>query len=209
MPARLPAPGQVLAALILAQLFWWVIFGLRLVPFWLGLSLATIILTGLSLRWGGNPLSRKDVGVASACAGLCGAGLLYAVFALGQWVSGSVFSFAPEQVGAVYAMRGETHPALIAAVLLFLTSPCEEIFWRGFVQRAVTARFGAPAGWMLASLLYAGVHVASGNFMLTGAALVAGMFWGGLYLRTRNLFSCIISHALWTVVIFLLVPIPN
>ena len=96
---------------------------------------------------------------------------------------------------------------MISLILLFITSPGEEIFWRGFVQKRFVERFGARKGWLIASAVYAAVHIASGNFMLTMAALVAGLFWGWLYQRERNLVPCIVSHALWTVTIFILLPI--
>ena len=47
----------------------------------------------------------------------------------------------------------------MALVLLFITSPAEEVFWRGFVQRWFMHRFGGKAGWLLAVCVYAGVHV--------------------------------------------------
>jgi membrane protease YdiL (CAAX protease family) len=67
--------------------------------------------------------------------------------------------------------------------------------------------FGPTSGWLMASSIYAAVHIASGNFMLTMAALTAGLFWGWLYRAEGNLVPCIISHALWTVTIFVLLPI--
>ncbi|HHX51710.1 MAG TPA: CPBP family intramembrane metalloprotease, partial [Clostridia bacterium] len=45
-----------------------------------------------------------------------------------------------------------------------------------------------------------------GNLVLIIAALVAGMLWGFLYWKSKNLVPCIVSHCLWTVSIFLLVP---
>ena len=72
---------------------------------------------------------------------------------------------------------------------------------------ATHLRFGARRGWLLASVIYAAVHIASGNFMLTMAAFTAGLFWGWLYQREQNLVPCIISHCLWTVTIFILLPV--
>ena len=43
--------------------------------------------------------------------------------------------------------------------------------------------------------------------MLTMAALTAGLFWGWFYLKERNLVPCIVSHSVWTVTIFILLPI--
>lgn len=139
--------------------------------------------------------------------GLVSAVLLYAIFALGNTLSGWLFRFAPHQVSAIYDIRHEGSPLAMALVLLFITSPAEEVFWRGFVQRWFTHRFGGKAGWLLAVCVYAGVHIFSGNLMLVMAALTAGLFWGWLYWKTDSLVPCILSHAFWTVAVFILWPL--
>ena len=69
------------------------------------------------------------------------------------------------------------------------------------------ARFGNLAGFLVATLVYAGVHIFSGNLILILAALVAGAFWGLLYLWQRDLFLQIVSHSLWSAVIFAVAPV--
>jgi membrane protease YdiL (CAAX protease family) len=88
-----------------------------------------------------------------------------------------------------------------------VTSPGEEFFWRGYVQRRAAERWGGGAGVAVGASLYGAVHLASGNVMLVMAALVAGLFWCGRYRWRGNLTACIVSHALWTVGVFLLFPI--
>jgi len=177
------------------------------VNFWLGLSCAALLLAGVSVAWGGLPLERREMTIRRTGMAVVSAAVLYGLFAMGRHASVSLFPFASGQIGAVYAIRQEADPALIALVLILVTSPCEELFWRGFLQRACMARFGGVRGWLLAALAYAGAHVVSGNFMLVGAALTAGLFWGFLYLRMRSVYLCIVSHALWTVAVFLLWPL--
>lgn len=209
-PVRLPSSVGVLFTLFLAAFFWWVIFGKEAVNFWLGMSVATSTLAALSLILGGRDFRRsllKFPGSTTFWMGLASAVALYVVFEVGYFCSRLLFSTAAQEVGNIYTIRSQGHPFLISAILFFLTSPCEEIFWRGFVQRWATGRFGLLAGWLLASLLYAAVHIASGNWMLVMAALVAGAFWGLLYLLSQNLWICILSHAFWTVLIFILLPI--
>jgi membrane protease YdiL (CAAX protease family) len=43
--------------------------------------------------------------------------------------------------------------------------------------------------------------------MLILAALVAGAYWGFLYLSKRDLAALVISHSLWSAVIFAVVPV--
>jgi membrane protease YdiL (CAAX protease family) len=63
------------------------------------------------------------------------------------------------------------------------------------------------SGFLVGTLIYAGVHVFSFNFMLILAALLAGAFWGFLYLWKRDLWVQITSHSFWSAVIFAVAPI--
>ena len=203
-----PKTWQVCAALALALACWTVIFGLKLVNFWLGMALAASGLALLSVFWAGFPLNRSELNLKNTMLGLASALLLYGIFGLGRYISLALLPFASEQIGSIYTIERQAERLIIALVLLFITSPAEEIFWRGFLQRWSVKRFGSAKGLLLASFCYAAVHMTSGNFMLMGAALTAGLFWGWMYLRTGSLYACMLSHAVWTVGIFLLFPMP-
>ncbi|MBD3309268.1 CPBP family intramembrane metalloprotease, partial [candidate division KSB3 bacterium] len=94
----------------------------------------------------------------------------------------------------------------IALLLLVVTSPAEEIFWRGVVQRSLMRKLPPFQGFFLAALCYAGVHLCTLNLPLVLAAFMAGVFWGGLYIAQKSLVPVIISHALWSVTVFLIFP---
>ena len=96
---------------------------------------------------------------------------------------------------------------VIALLLFFITGPAEELYWRGYLQKNLMVRFGRWQGWLLATVIYAAVHIWSFNFMLIGAAFVAGAFWGAMYLHLKNLAPVIISHSVWSMVIFAVFPI--
>ena len=89
-----------------------------------------------------------------------------------------------------------TDRRLIFLLLLFVTGPGEEIFWRGFLQERLMDRYGNPVGFILTTFIYGSIHIFSLNFMLTMAAYVAGAFWGALYLWKRDLTVVIVSHSL-------------
>lgn len=92
--------------------------------------------------------------------------------------------------------------------MLLLIGPAEEIFWRGYVQHTLSACYNPDKGLIITTLLYTLVHVASCNFMLIMAALVAGAVWGLCYRLFPNRFGAIIlSHALWDVAVFVVFPI--
>ena len=62
------------------------------------------------------------------------------------------------------------------------------------------------AGFIITTLIYTGVHIWTLNIPLLLAALTAGAVWGLIFLFEENLLPVIISHALWTVSIFVLFP---
>lgn len=197
---------QIAFMLSLAFIFWYLIFGIQLFNFWISMAIAATILASLSIFFKGSPVSGKDLNIYSLIVGLAAAIILYLLFLVGNILSQWMFSFAEGQITSIYQIRFQGQTILIALVLLFITSPAEEIFWRGFIQKWAMEEFGGVKGWLLSSVFYAGVHITSGNFMLVMAALVAGLFWGLLYWKTKNLVPCIISHSIWTVGIFLIFP---
>ena len=200
------------AALILAAgIFWFVIFSpwtAGWLNFWSQMMIATGLLAGTAVYLNQEQYARIfRLRGMQAVIGILSAAVLYVIFYLGSWISTAILDFAPRQVADIYASRGEIPPSLIAAILLVWIGPAEEIFWRGYVQRSLADRWGSWKGYFLASLIYALVHIWSFNFMLVMAALVAGLFWGMLYVRTGSIWPGIISHALWDVAIFILWPI--
>ncbi len=59
----------------------------------------------------------------------------------------------------------------------------------------------------LTAIVYSLAHIWSFNFMLVMAALVCGVFWGLQYRIHHNLWSLIVSHALWDAAVFIVFPI--
>jgi len=66
---------------------------------------------------------------------------------------------------------------------------------------------GLLSAAVLYALFYAGVHVFPFNLMLILSALVAGAFWGLLYLWKGNLLLQITSHSVWSADIFAVAPV--
>lgn len=191
----------------LAVCLWSLTFFVGHGNFWLKIALSTLVLGGIALKGG---VLRKNVvrfdGV-SIVWGVAAAASLYAVFWAGREVSSFLFRFAPGQIGKIYGLGGETPRALVFFLLLFVTGPCEELFWRGFLQRELMDAIGAWKGFALTTALYTIIHIWSFNFMLVGASCVAGAFWGFMYMRLGRLDSVIVSHALWSACIFALAPL--
>lgn len=139
--------------------------------------------------------------------GIVSAALLYIVFYAGDKISGIIFTFADNQVTGVYSNKSLLDPVVIGLLLVFIIGPAEEVFWRGFMQDTLAEKFGDNKGWIIASLIYGGVHIIAFNFMLFMAALICGLFWGWIFKKYRSVWPGIISHALWDLTIFILLPV--
>jgi len=197
----------LLSTVLLAAAFWYITFFLTWGNFWLKISLSAAILAGLSLWL--QPINRAEwrFDGSAIVLGCLSAIALYGIFWSGKFIAIHLLPFADQQIGMIYGKGDDTSVWLIAGLLLFVTGPSEELYWRGYLQRQLAERFGNWYGGILATALYAGVHLWSGNFMLVGAAAVAGIFWGGMYGYLGRLTPVIISHSLWSAVIFTVLPL--
>ncbi len=139
--------------------------------------------------------------------GLLSAVFLYLVFFAGNFFSNILFSTADIEISGIYDFKGDASKLRIFALLLLVIGPGEELFWRGFLQHQLMRRFKPVYGFIIATLLYTLVHVLTGNFMLVMAAMVAGLFWGWMYYRFKSIAVNIISHVVWDITIFLILPI--
>ena len=199
-------PTAVVLTVVLACVLWFVTFYLSWATFWIKISVSAATLAILSLWIQPHRKHQFRFNKTAILLGLASAGLLYVIFWSGKTISSTIMPFAAAQINSIYEKGVGTHTGIIACLLFFITGPCEEIYWRGFLQKNLAARFGLWQGWLLATVIYAGVHIWSFNLMLIGAAGVAGAFWGAMFWRYKNLAPVIISHSVWSTVIFALFP---
>ena len=201
--------GLMVGSLVLAFALWYGVFGWTGGIFWVKIALAAAILASLSLAaMGSSRVQLEGIKARDVKLGLASAVLLYVVFWLGKLVLTAVFpDVASSEIGRVYAPRTETSLWIIGALLLFVTGPSEEIYWRGFLQRVLMQQVGPASGWLLATLAYSLVHIWTLNVPLMLAAFTAGLVWGWIYLVERRLLPVIISHAVWSVAIFVILPV--
>lgn len=199
--------SRVWGTAALAAVLWFATFYLGFSNFWIKISASASLLAVLSLVLE-PPRTRPSVRFGDVLTGVAAAVALWALFWLGKQISTAVFPFAGGQIGAIYDKGEGVSRWGVFFLLLLVTGPCEEIYWRGYLQKHLMARHGDAKGVAMATAVYAGVHIWSMNFMLVGAAAVAGAFWGVLYWRCRRLAPVIVSHALWSSFVFSVVPIP-
>jgi membrane protease YdiL (CAAX protease family) len=191
-------------AVLLAVICWAFTFGLAWGNFWVKIGLSVVLICAYSFYW---QKPKINFSLRSVFLGILSAVVLYGIFYLGFVLSPYIVPGATSQVGGIYGMGINTDARLIFLLLLFVTGPGEEIFWRGFLQERLMGKYGNVAGFVITTIIYGSIHIFSLNFMLTMAAYVAGAFWGALYLWKRDLTMVIVSHSLWSAVIFAIFPV--
>ena len=190
---------------LIAALFWYIIFIIRPFNFWACMFCGIIFLVVAAFIFDRELFRVGKLKPMHILIGILSAAILYGVFYIGNFLSAYIIPSKDVQIASVYLNRNGTNPVIIFAALLFVIGPGEEIFWRGYIQKLLTEKFGVK-GIFIAAVVYAAVHVVTMNFMLIMAALVCGLFWGVLYYQQKSLYTIIISHALWDITVFLLLP---
>jgi hypothetical protein len=194
----------LLIGIVLATLGWYCAFGMKEGVFWYKLAFAIIIVTLYALLFLRIPFK---ITYKSVLEGLVSAFILYMIFYMGNMLAPYIVDESHSQVGLIYEMGSGSSKVFIFILLFFVTSPGEEIFWRAFLQGGFTKHIGAFPAFLLVSIVYALVHIFSGNVMLTLAAFVAGIYWGLQYLLRKDVVANIVSHAFFSAFIFAVFPI--
>lgn len=182
-------------------ILWYMVFLTEVLSsFWYRVTLASMILAvyaRLSSSESPVKLKGKDIvwGIGSGLG-------LYALFFLGFNVFRSLVESGTYNV---YLHRSELS-LVIPALLLLITSYCEEYFWRHYIQTAMEDTRGLR-GVIITSILYAAIHISTLNLPLVMAALIAGVFWGLIYKYTGSFWLVVFSHIVWTELIFVFLPL--
>lgn len=196
-----------LISLVVAAVLWYAMFVVKPINFWLEMSLSILILVSMALTIKKDTLKLGKFKTRYIIVGIASAIILYLIFYAGNIISGYIIPFKDSQISSVYGNKAQGSLAIIGLVLFFIIGPGEEIYWRGFIQNLFEKKFGENKGYIIASSLYTAAHLVTGNLMLIIAALVCGFFWGYICKKEKSLISVIISHALWDLTIFVLLPI--
>jgi len=148
----------------------------------------------------------KEKTVISVSLGVASALLLYLVFFVGNLVLKKVFPQSLDHLRAIYNLKFGSSDLRIGLFLGLIIGPGEELLWRGWLQRHWSARLGPWPGLVSVAVLYAAVHLSSKNPVLVLAALVCGLWWGYQYLRFKSILANVVSHVLWDLLVFIILP---
>jgi membrane protease YdiL (CAAX protease family) len=205
---RRPAPGArpswaVPAALLATAAVYLAAFLLQVVPFWPAMA----ALAALSWWAGWHPFlpaRLRPTGRLAAMGAASGLGL-YALSCAVAVVARQTPLWAGVQ--DVTGLAGSVPLALAVLLVAAVTSPAEEVLWRGAVFARATRRLGP--GWRPVAAttgLYAAVVALTGHLVLVLAALACGTVWARQRQVTGSLVPGIASHAVWASLLLLYVP---
>jgi uncharacterized protein len=206
---RRPVPGPrpswaVPAALLATAAVYPAAFLLPAVPFWP----AMVALAAVSWWAAWHPYlparlrPTRPLAAMGAVSGLA----LYALTCAGAVVARETPLWPGIRDVAALA-RGGAPLAVAALLVVAVTSPAEEVLWRGAVFARATRRWGS--GWRpvaATTVLYAAFAGLSGHPALLLAALVCGAVWARQRQVTGSLVPGVVSHALWALLLLLYLP---
>jgi membrane protease YdiL (CAAX protease family) len=202
---RAARPGWALpAALAAMAVVYPAAFHFRVVPFWS----AMVLLSAFTWWAAWHPYLRARLRPTRrlVAMGVLSGVALYLCFCAGALAVQQTPLWP--RVGQVADLARATAPgALAALVIVFATSPSEEVLWRGAVFARLTRRYGP--GWrpvVLTAVAYALFVGFSGSLVLALAALVCGVVWARQRQVTGSIVPSLVSHTLWALLLYLYIP---
>jgi len=163
----------------------------------------------------GGPLDFFDL--ARPSARTVGVGVVAGVAMLGLLWAFGVLTTALDVPSASHGVqeRIEANPTIalvMSVVSLVFVAPGEELLARGFVQKTLYDHYSPRLAVVVASAVFAGVHVfayATAPALAVAASLTqlfcVSLVLGAVYLRTKNLVAPIVAHGVYNAVQFLLI----
>ncbi|MDG6904863.1 MAG: CPBP family intramembrane metalloprotease [Nitrososphaerota archaeon] len=168
-------------------------------------STSTMIFVAYLLTPRKNWLSKPSI--AHVILAVIVAVILYLVFVAGNLgihtfqLSG--FSSSGEQ--SIYNLFNNV-PLPILLIVLVLDALGFESYFRGILLASFSSRLRI-ASVFLAAAIDASIHFASLNPLFPATTFIADSVWGFYYYKTNDLYSTILCHFIWDIMIFVLIPI--
>lgn len=194
-----------LLAIPLAVAFWFVSFYWRPMNFWFDMSVATLTLLTLSLYFARDTIPRK-LSFKSVLIGVFSAIGLYLVFFLGRYAT-LMLPAGRVELNEIYSLKLSSQPFIESILLVFPIAVGEEVYWRGLLENQLSNWLGNTKGILIAATVYGAVHLWTQSLTLVLAAFIAGLWWCWVFNRTRNVFTVIVSHSLWSLLVFIILPL--
>lgn len=203
-------PGRAWAAVILSTVLFGTALWFRGGP-WLWVASGVAGALSLAMAFAAHP--RCLAGLATPSRGRVVRGVLgAAVMTVGTYVAYYVAAWvAPDlvaQANLLYAALDAPPGRWAALPVVALVVAAEEVVWRGLAVELVS-RPGRPVAVVgfVALGLYVLPQLVAGSLVLVLLAVVAGGVWTAQRLADGNLVTPFLTHLLWDVTVFVVLPL--
>ncbi len=146
---------------------------------------------------------------ATIAFGVVTAAALYLVFYLGNLGLTALhpFGMSSASENSIYSLiASPSNPLFLQVGVLAFDAGGYESFFRGVLQTRLEPSTGVGSVFLVA-LLDALLHTVTLNPLWVVTTFIADSVWGLTYHYSKDLTSCVTSHFVWDVVIFILLPI--
>ncbi|MEH7238236.1 CPBP family intramembrane glutamic endopeptidase [Bacillus sp. JJ1562] len=173
--------------------------------FWVMFTISFFLLSLASLRYG--KFEYPNFSISNIAIAILSGLLMYSLFYIGKIGSAILFQNELTNVATLY-MRIQPQLTWHYVALFLVIIPGEELFWRGFIQRNIEAKFeNKLLVIVISSLLYMSANIYTLNPLFLLATFAGGVVWGALYMWNRNILLTILSHLVFNLFLLVLFPI--
>jgi membrane protease YdiL (CAAX protease family) len=197
------------AYIALAFILWIIVFAVKPFNFWITMSSAAFLLLIISVYEYRDNLSKVHWTPANIFIGILSGLLLAGIFYAGKYLL-SISGVIPDYqnyIKTFFLIKAGVPDWLIILLLIFPIAAAEELFWRGCIMRYYMEMKSNSAAFWITAFSYTFVHLITFNPVLILAAFTAGLFWGSLYLWRKSVIPGIISHIIFDILVFVLLPL--
>jgi membrane protease YdiL (CAAX protease family) len=92
------------------------------------------------------------------------------------------------------------------AYMLIFVAIAEELLFRGLIQRDLASVFGWKWALFATSMIFAVMHLTWRSIPELGFVFIAGLIFGGLYLKTKSMTASIVMHGINNVILVAVAP---
>lgn len=133
--------------------------------------------------------------------------LLYGIVRVSYEILVKLFPTTKQSIAMFLESYGPTNIWHFSLLILIIVVG-EEMFWRGFVQQQLKQHMSTLYAVLTASFLFSLSLLILGFVLGAVCAFVAGIIFGLLYEWKRSLPMIIVMHAVFVILLFLVLPLP-
>lgn len=133
--------------------------------------------------------------------------ITYGIIRFGYWLAPFINDSLVQTVQNFLRNYGP-HNIWHYILLVFIIAIGEELFWRGYIQQQLK-RFMRPTFAVIVTAVLCAISIALCGFILgVIAALITGLIWGFLYEWRKSMPLIIVTHVVFVLLLFLVLPLP-